>query len=162
MKCWCIFVCKAVGQAFDDPRQVWPHFTSIFGATKKWFVAGQDSLRLEGPNFSKPTWWVKIGYPKIKWLKQNRTNDYQLGRKSSPKNGRYVFLAIEPCPNTWSFFAGTSALERSVLAPRRPAGRCLCKLWQSLPGWSLHLGLPQQKTGRWRGLTTPLKGVNHV
>jgi hypothetical protein len=22
MKCWCIFVCKAVGQAFDDPRQI--------------------------------------------------------------------------------------------------------------------------------------------
>ena len=47
-----------------------------------------------------------------------------------PKNGRYVFLATEPCP-AWSFFAGTSA---ESVAPRRPAGRCLCKLWQSLPG----------------------------
>jgi hypothetical protein len=91
-----------------------------------------------------------LGTPKIKWLKQNRTNDYQLGRKSSPKTGAMFFLATEPCPGRFS-----RELLRSLWHLDAPQEDVFANFGRVFQGdhstWGFH---SIKKTGRLKGLTT--------
>ena len=156
MKCWCIFVCKAVGQAFDDPRQI--------SVTSFHFNIWRHQKMIRGWKGQSAAWGTQFFQTHLMgqdWVPQNQmaqTKSYQwlsAGSKIIPQKPALCFFGYRAMSQYLVVFRGnfcTGEVCFGTSTPRRKMSL------QTLAESSRVITPPGASTAK----NWPLKGVNHV